>query len=211
MLIDNFTYCISQLDKCIRAATCKVCVQPDSFVSADSCCGSFGEVKTLFCLETKAYLDEGVFVALQTFRLNLGRKRQKITTSFPPPPPFQIKDVKKARFRLRPVCPPRSYSEALTTELLEVLWRAGRNLILLVRCRLQGGVKTRIDLRLGKLTGWTYNIPRAPFGQGLIFPPPPAVADHSTPPEISLGHFMPSEKNKKTENYISGFQTPNEK
>ena len=78
MLIDNFTYCISQLDKCIRAATCKVCVQPHSFVSADSCCGSFGEVKTLFCLETKAYLDEGVFVALQTFRLNLGRKRQKI-------------------------------------------------------------------------------------------------------------------------------------
>ena len=59
MLIDNFTYCISQLDKCIRAATCEVCVQPHSFVSADSCCGSFGEVKTLFCLETKAYLDEG--------------------------------------------------------------------------------------------------------------------------------------------------------
>ena len=81
MLIDNFTYCISQLDKCIRAATCKVCVQPHSFVSADSCCGSFGEVKTLFCLETKAYLDEGVFVALQTFRLNLGRKRQKIPPS----------------------------------------------------------------------------------------------------------------------------------
>ena len=91
MLIDNFTYCISQLDKRIRAATCKVCVQPHSFVSADSCCGSFGEVKTLFCLETKAYLDEGVFVALQTFRLNLGRKRQKIP---PPPPPSQIKDVK---------------------------------------------------------------------------------------------------------------------
>ena len=81
MLIDNFTYCISHLDKCIRAATCKVCVQPHSFASADSCCGSFGEVKTLFCLETKAYLDEGVFVALQT--LNLGRKRLKI----PPPPP----------------------------------------------------------------------------------------------------------------------------
>ena len=81
MLIDNFTYCISQLDKCIRAATCKVCVQPHSFVSAGSCCGSFGEVKTLFCLETKAYLDEGVFVALQTFRLNLGRKRQKIPPS----------------------------------------------------------------------------------------------------------------------------------
>lgn len=81
MLIDNFTYCISQLDKCIRAATCEVCVQPHSFVGADSCCGSFGEVKTLFCLETKAYLDEGVFVALQTFRLNLGRKRQKIPTS----------------------------------------------------------------------------------------------------------------------------------
>lgn len=209
MLIDNFTYCISHLDKCIRAATCKACVQPHSFASADSCCGSFGEVKTLFCLETKAYLDEGVFVALQTFRLNLGRKRLKISP--PPPLPSQIKDVKKARFRLRAVCPPRSCSEALTTELLEVLWRAGRNLILHVRCRLQGGVTTRIDLRLGKLTGWTYNIPRASFGQGLIFLPPPAVADHSTPLEFSLGHFMPSEKSKKTENYISGFQTPNEK
>ena len=152
MLIDNFTYCIRQLDKCIRAATCKVCVQPHSFVSADSCCGSFGEVKTLFCFETKAYLDEGVFVALQTFRLNLGRKRQKNPSSLPPPPPL-IKDVKEARFRLRAVCPPRSCPEALTTELQEALWGVGRNLILLVRCRLQGGVQTRIDLRLGKLTG----------------------------------------------------------
>ena len=140
-----------------------------------------------------------------------GKDKIFLPLSPPPPPPSLIKDVKEARFRLRAVCPPRSCSEAQTTELQEALWGAGRNLILLVRCRLQGGVQTRIDLRLGKLTGWTYNIPRAPSGQGLIFPPPPAVADHSTPPEISLGHFMPSEKNKKTENYISGFQTPNEK
>ena len=82
----------------------------------------------------------------------------------------------------------------------------GRNIILLVRCRLQEGVQTRIDLRLSKLTGWTYNIPRAPFGQGLIFPPPPAVADHSTPPEISLGHLMPSEKNKKQRTIFQGLK-----
>ena len=116
MLIDNFTYFISQLDKCIRAATCKVCVQPHSFVSADSCCGSFGEVKTLFCLETKAYLDEGVFVALQTFRLNLGRKRQKIPPSLsplpPPPPPSQIKDVK---------CNPLRFSYKVSDEF-KPLW-----------------------------------------------------------------------------------------